>query len=166
MSPPLLSLETAELLLQLPDPCLIAVLSSLIDDLPSLFNAARSHSRLHQSALVALSSITARFNSQQQLDGCVRYLSKHGGHVGGINFFSEHSVGTRLCLRELPSNLQLTSLQLTACDLEFNSLQKISMALKQLQLKHSWVIGGNRCQCSAICLVWSTSAITVALTVT
>lgn len=143
VSPPLLSLETAELLLQLPDPCLIAVLSSLIDDLPSLFNTARSHSRLHQSALVALSSITARFNSQQQLDGCVRYLSKHGGHVGGINFFSERSVGTRLCLRELPSNLQLTSLQLNTCDLHVQSLQSTGLALKQLQFKQSWVLGAG-----------------------
>jgi hypothetical protein len=59
------------LLLALPDPCLLAVLQYCAeDDRCSLFNAARAHSRLHQAAVLALRSIKAITNRQQQAVCC------------------------------------------------------------------------------------------------
>jgi hypothetical protein len=45
-------------LLQLPDACLLAVLQCCADEPCSLFSAARAHSRLHQAAVLAASSIS------------------------------------------------------------------------------------------------------------
>jgi hypothetical protein len=75
-------------LLQLPDACLLAVLQCCADDLRSMFCAARAHSRLHQAAVLAASSIRAVVNGgnilseqQQQADIVLLYLCKHGQHV-------------------------------------------------------------------------------------
>jgi hypothetical protein len=56
------------LLLELPDPCLLAVLQCCAaDDLRSLLCAATAHSRLHQAAFAALRSITAVVRQQSTL---------------------------------------------------------------------------------------------------
>jgi hypothetical protein len=63
-------------LLALPDPCLLAVLQCCAaDDRRSLFSAARAHSRLHQAAVLALSSITAVVSHQQQADSVLVYVN-------------------------------------------------------------------------------------------
>lgn len=72
--------EAAVSLVQLPDACLLAVMRCCAadpDSPRSVCSAARTHSRLHQAAVEALSSITARVD-QQQADSVVRYLAKHG----------------------------------------------------------------------------------------
>jgi hypothetical protein len=75
--------ETASVLLQLPDPCLLAVLQCC--DQRSLFIAARSYSRLHQAAAVSLNSITLTKAKQQQVDGALMYLGKHRDHISSVN---------------------------------------------------------------------------------
>jgi hypothetical protein len=61
--------ESGPLLLQLPDTCLLAVLQCLAEDAASLCNAARVHSRLHQAAVVALSSISIA-NKSRLMTAC------------------------------------------------------------------------------------------------
>ena len=99
----------ASLLLELPNPCLMAVLQLCAKEQRSLFSAARAHSRLHQ-AVVALSSFTAVVPQQQQLDGVYSYLNKHGQHLDSISL-EGHWDGS-VSLRELPAHLQLSSMQL------------------------------------------------------
>ena len=71
-------------LMQLPDPCLLAVLQCCADDAVSLASAARAHSRLHQAAVLALSNITAYSRTQQHVDSSVVYLFNHGHHVDSL----------------------------------------------------------------------------------
>ena len=107
-------------LLALPDPYLLAVLQfCAADDQCSLFSAARAHNRLHQAAVLALSSITPVVTKQQQADGVLRYLGQHSQHVHNIALGHDDDSYCRGCassngkviLRELPCN-QLTSLHL------------------------------------------------------
>ena len=105
----------ASLLLQLPDPCLLAVLGCLADDPASLFSAARAHSRLHQAAGEALSSITVTVKTQQQLDhSLLPYLGKHGQHVNSMTVRGDWDTSAlaTVRLRQLPTCLHLTSLRL------------------------------------------------------
>lgn len=55
-------------LLQLADPCLLAVMQCLSHNCRSLFSAARAHSRPHQAAVMALSSIIVTVDDELQLD--------------------------------------------------------------------------------------------------
>jgi hypothetical protein len=105
--------------LQLPDPCLLLVLKGCAEDPRSLFSAARAHSRLHQAAVVAASSIRAAIKQQQQADSVLLYLRDHGQHVSSIDLHGMTSsfgwgVPNPVTLKELPhSSLQrLESLQL------------------------------------------------------
>jgi hypothetical protein len=127
-------------LLELPDPCLQAVLQyCAADDLRSLISAAMSHSRLHQAAFTALPSITATI--QQQHLGCVlRFLRKHSQDVRCISMRRARAGAGRIniALYQLPSNLQLSSLQLEGFALHpHGGLPGIpgSAALKQLRLR-------------------------------
>jgi hypothetical protein len=106
-------------LLGLPDPCLLGVLRCCAaEDLRSLFNAARAHSRL-QKAVIALDSISTTVSNQQQLDSLLLYLSNHAAVVKlqleGPPYM--HQPITHIppdmhrVLRQLPS-LQLQSLSL------------------------------------------------------
>lgn len=76
------------MILQLPDPCLLAVLQFCVgvdpedeeyiflQDLCSIFSAARAHPRLQQAAVMALSRIDLYTGAQQhQADGMLKYLS-------------------------------------------------------------------------------------------
>ena len=71
-------------LLQLPDPCLLAVMQCLSHNSRSLFSAARAHSRLHQAAVMALSSIIVTVDDELQLDSVLLYLANHGQHVSNL----------------------------------------------------------------------------------
>jgi hypothetical protein len=124
----------SSLLLALPDPCLLAVLQCCADnDQCSLFSAARTHSRLHQAAVLALHSITVA--KQEQADGVLRYAK----HVDGLILEDESLCGTDL-LSSLPKDLRLRSLQLSTSQLQHgDGLQDIlgrpvGAALKQLYL--------------------------------
>jgi hypothetical protein len=97
--------------LHLPDSCLLEMLRCCAaEDQRSLFNAARAHSRLHQAAVLALRSITAAIPQQQQMDGVLLYLSKHGQHVDSIQM--EGPKDCTVSMRQLPHSVQLGSLQL------------------------------------------------------
>jgi hypothetical protein len=103
--------ESPSPLLALPDPCLLEVLRCCAaDDQRSLFGAARAHSRLYYAAVLALHSITAHVPKQQQMDGVLLYLSKHGQHVECVSLKGQ--VDGTVSLRQLPHDLQLGSLQI------------------------------------------------------
>ena len=103
--------QEPSLLLALPDPCLLTVLQfCAADDQRSLFSAARTHSRLHQAAATALDNLTAVLPQQQKAKSVLRYLGTHAKHISNINLKGTEDYSVRL--RELPSGLQLKSLQL------------------------------------------------------
>jgi hypothetical protein len=104
-------------LLDLPDPCLLAVLQCVAADHQcSLFSVARAHSRLHQAAVAALRIITAVLPIQQQVEGVLHHLSVHGQHIRSINLTGNDDVSGNI--DALPSNLQLDSLQLSRFNLQ------------------------------------------------
>jgi hypothetical protein len=100
------------LLLALPDPCLLAVLECCAAiDQRSVLSAARAHPRLHQAAVLALRSISADVRPQRQVNSVLLYLDRHGRHVSSIDLRGSQ-FGPAAALRELPSHLQLSSLEL------------------------------------------------------
>ena len=107
-------------LLRLPDPCLLLVLQFCADDQRTVFSAARTHSRLHQ-AVVALSSITAGLSQQQHADGLLLYLEKHGQPLDSLSLVG--GAHGAVSLQQLPSNLQLTTLQFEQVTLQLSSMQ-------------------------------------------
>jgi hypothetical protein len=137
--------ESAQVhLLALPDPCLLAVLQCCAaNEQRGLFSAARAHSRLHQAAALALSSVNIILRPQQQADTVLLYLNRHGGHVNSLQL--SVSPEDELTLHELPPTLQLHSLELEGCSLQllpdkgFQGVLGAAVAagappLKQLQL--------------------------------
>jgi hypothetical protein len=103
------------LLLALPDPCLQAVLQCCAADQRSLFSAARAHSRLHQAVLLVLQRSFQGFVPQQQLlNSVLAYIHKRGRQIDSLDLRAVHSV----TLRQLPSILQLSSLQLKSFSLQ------------------------------------------------
>jgi hypothetical protein len=107
--------KPASTLLELPDPCLVAMLRCCNDDQRCLFSAARAHGRLHQAAVLALSSIKAVKATQQQADSMLQYLEKHGQHLDSISI---SGVGECTVALPLPGNLQLSSVQLDRVGLQ------------------------------------------------
>jgi hypothetical protein len=101
---------------QLPDPCLLAVMHCCADDLRSLFSAARAHSRLHQAAVLAASSITAVVK-QQDLDSVMSYMYEYAQHIKEVDLCGAIDNSwwpdTTLQLHQLPPALQLDSLRLS-----------------------------------------------------
>jgi hypothetical protein len=135
----------SSMLLALPDPCLLQVLQCLAadDDHRSLFSAARANSRLHQTALMALRSITAHVLEQEQVDSILVYLGNHSQHVSRLELRGDEANRLRVSLHELPPQLQLSSLQLQDLSLQLQprdgSQGKLGSAaavaaLKQLRL--------------------------------
>jgi hypothetical protein len=104
-------------LLALPGPCLLAVLQCCAaDDLRSLFNAARAHSKLHQAAALALSGVKLAVRPQQQADSVLLYLDRHGSHVSSLELRVPQHSG--LTLRQLSPTLQLHSLELSGWEVQ------------------------------------------------
>jgi hypothetical protein len=130
------------LLLALPDDCLLAALHYCSADYQrSLFSVTRAHSRLHQAAAAALSSIAVQVTRQQQLDDMLLYLGTHSRHVRSIGLKGVPRLAVQFC--QLPHNLQLSSLQLDGLMLQlqpgdgFQGVQGSAVdvaALKQLLL--------------------------------
>ena len=134
-------------LLDLPDPCLLAVLQRCSDN-RSLIIAARTHSRLHKAAVAALRSINTVLPTQQQADGVLLYLRKHGQHVNSIALQKpgHHGEGEAVTLHCPPANLQLGSLQLTGLRLQLRWLQSVAdwaVALKKLHLEDCRLVGSG-----------------------
>jgi hypothetical protein len=137
------------LLLDLPDPCLLTVLQCCADELVSLFSAARAHSRLHQAAVLALQDATVSV-SEEQVEGLLLYLDKHGKQMDSIDLDGEVEWGgcqdqVTVTLRQLPPQLQPSSLCLSWFCLQLQAgggFQGVLgpaarlAALKKLQLKY------------------------------
>jgi hypothetical protein len=137
------------MLLELPDPCLLAVLQyCAVDDQRSLFNAARAHSRLHQAAVLALRSITTSATQQQQVNSILLYLCLHGQHIDSINLQGDKDSTLTLC--QLPDMTQLSSLQLHGLKVQLprgddqQGVLAAAAPLKQLQLSNCLLLGGER----------------------
>jgi hypothetical protein len=121
-------------LLQLPDTDLLRVLQRLATNGDvnhrSLFSAARAHSRLHAAAAAALSALQVEVDSQQQADGVLCYLARHGQHVTSV------SVPRR---RRDPVDIRQLSRQCwQVCSLSFHTPQR--------QLPHHDDCGGLQLQ--------------------
>jgi hypothetical protein len=144
-------------LLQLPDPCLVVVLQCCADDQRSLFSAARAHSRLHQAAVLALSSITVCLKSQQQLHNLLLYLPKHGQQVDNMDL-KGLGYGT-VPHFHLSPNLQLASLNLTnlrVISLPRDTIQdkvQLRQHLKHLQISHCQMLDGTSKMAAALALL-------------
>jgi hypothetical protein len=82
----------------------------------SVCTAARAHSRLHQAAILAVSSIKAKRLDQQKLDSLLSvYLPLHGSRIDSISLEG----GPHPTLRQLPSELtKLSTLALEYLDLQ------------------------------------------------
>jgi hypothetical protein len=152
--------EEGFLLLALPDPCRLRVLQCCAaDDHRSLFSAARAHSKLHQAAVVALRSITLHVSQQQQIDGVMVYLGKHHQHVDSFELVGAAVPSTQI--RQLPEQLQLTSLQLERLFLQLKPAYGFQgvlgaaaspAALKQLRLSTCHLLGSGAAQVLAAAL--------------
>lgn len=116
--------ERTTKVLDLPGPCLLPVLRICADDQHSLYSAARAHSQLHQASVQAFSSIDATISDEQQMDGILLYLDRHGRDVDSLRL-SKNADGnvesTRVTLRQLPANLRLSSLHLQDFDMQLQS---------------------------------------------
>lgn len=107
-------------LLDLPDPCLLAVMRCFSDDPQSLFCAAQAHSRLHQAVMQALNSFTvfsARLSQQNHVHSMLQYVTNHGHHINNIDLGCKRWIEP---LRQLPHDqLQgLTSLSFSRLQLQ------------------------------------------------
>jgi hypothetical protein len=125
------------LLRKLDDACLLAVLRCCVDDPRTLFSAARAHSRLHQAAVLAASSISVvRCTKQRHLDSALRYITNHQQHVTSLELKRVTISG----LHQLPlDTLQsLSRLSFSGVGLKVQPLWKgqrgVGPPLKQLRI--------------------------------
>jgi hypothetical protein len=158
-------------LLQLPDACMLAVMRCCADDQHSLFSAARAHSRLHQVAMLALSSISVVLEQQEQPDSVLQYLAQHGQNVSSINlsmtnpYACETPTSTgpappTVTLRELPHVMQglhnitfdRLHLQLQP-DSGFQGVVRPGTPVKRLQLNRCRLIDGEESLAAALSLL-------------
>ena len=159
-------------LLQLPDPCLLAVLQCCAGDPCSLFSAARAHSRVHQAAVVALSSLTAGKVTQQRLDSVLLYLAKHGEHVDSMDLegIYEGKQGRLARLRQLPTNMQLDSMQFIKMHLQmqpgsdFQGLVRAGLPLKQLRVLDCQLLDGMEGLAAALAMLPGLEHLSIAFT--
>ena len=112
------------------------MLQHLSDDPASLCSAGRAHSRLHQAAAQALTSIKLYVNDQEQLESLLLYLERHGEHVDSIYLdgrddsilYNDYDGqipedDAPVTLYWLPSNLQLRSLECSCLCLQLQEYE-------------------------------------------
>jgi hypothetical protein len=163
--------ESSITLLQLPDPCLVAILRCCAYP-GSICSAARAHSRLHQAAVLALTVIATEV-TQQQLDNLMDvYLPSHGQHIDSISLDvfdvawvlskGEWSDEVSPSLRQLPPTLtKLSSLSFREFDLQLQPggghrgvLGAAALpALKQLRLDCCTLLDGVQGLAAALALL-------------
>jgi hypothetical protein len=154
--------ENTSPLLDLPDPCLLLVMQCCATDLRCLFSAARTHSRLHQEAVLAARSIRVAVDSNQAQD-MLQYLEQHGQHVNsidlqGVEFSVRSAPASPVILRELPHNslLKLNSLTLYNLPLQlqpgfgFQGVLQAGAPLKRLQIHHCSLLDGEESLAAAL----------------
>jgi hypothetical protein len=159
-------------LLQLPDACLLAILQCCADNQRSLFSAARAHSRLHQAAVLAASSIMVVLKEaktvqktvkqrRQQTNSVLRYLRKHGQHVSSIDIPADLCLGFVIfSLRWLPQHMcKLQSLTASNLCLQlqpgrgYKGVLRAGMPLKQLCLDYCELLDGDEGLAAALALL-------------
>jgi hypothetical protein len=130
------------------------------NDLRCLFSAARTHSRLHQEAVLAARSIKVAVDSDQTT-GMLQYLDQHGQHVNSIDLegieFSVQSAPPAI-LRELPHKTlqKLKSLTLYSFPLQlqpgcgFQGVLSAGVPLRRLQLHHCSLLDGEAALAAAL----------------
>lgn len=117
--------------LNLPDPCILAVLQHTIEcacsagdacsssysceslDYRSFFSVARAHPKLHTAASVKLRRVSASLR-QLHLGNFLLYLANHAQQLKDLE------LSCRVHLRQLPHTLQLDSLTLTGASVQLN----------------------------------------------
>jgi hypothetical protein len=157
-------------LLQLPDACLLAVMRCCADDQRSLFSAARAHSRLHQVAVLALSSISIVLKQQEQADNVVQYLEQHGQNVSSIHLVMtkpyacesptlEGPAPPTVTLHELPSGMHgPTSITFERLHLQlqpgsgFQGVLRLGTPVERLQLDRCRLVDGEEGLAAALSL--------------
>ena len=132
---------SCSLLLTLPGECLVGILQCCAaDDLHSLFSVARAHSRLHQAAVTALRTMTVAVSQQQQMDGVwLVFLGKHSKHIDSLHLSNRkwrECPHPRIVIRQLPSNLQLSSMKLQWLDLQLQPGDGFLRGYWDLLLRH------------------------------
>ena len=162
-------------LLQLPDAFLLAILQCCADNQRSLFSAARAHSRLHQAAVLAASSIMVELKEadtvdtvhktlkqrRQQTNSVLRYLRKHGQHVSSINIPADLCLGSVIfSLQWLPQHMcKLQSLTANNLRLQlqpgrgYQGVLRAGMPLQQLCLDHCELLDGDEGLAAALSLL-------------
>jgi hypothetical protein len=149
-------------LLELPDSCLVEILQHTADDLQSLYSAARAHSRLCETAALALRSISVGNRvRQQRATSLLLYLAQHGQHADSLtladieNYDSDEEWEAPLDELQLPANMQqLNSLHLTGFSFRMQpgcgsagllgpAAAGAGAALKQLRLANCMVVDGE-----------------------
>ena len=163
--------EEALPLLHLPDACLLTVMRCCADDQHSLFSAARAHSRLHQAALLALSSISIVLDQQEQADSVLQYLAQHGQNVSSINLSmtypyacetptSEGPAPPTVTLHELPHGMQgLSSITLERVHLHlqpgsgFHGVVRPGTPVELLRLDRCRLVDGEEGLAAALSLL-------------
>jgi hypothetical protein len=98
-------------LLDLPDPCLLAIISHCRSDARTLCNAALAHSSLHSAAAPAHTSISLRI-MPGHMPSLLRFLTAHGQHVQHLHLSRDGSA-VDLPALQLPPSVQLESLALS-----------------------------------------------------
>jgi hypothetical protein len=148
---------------------LLAVLRCCADDPDSLFSAARAHSRLHQAAVLAASSISAGLLRQQDHNRMMQYLRKYGQHVSSLDLYScidmrltsPFNVDDTIILRELPHD-ELQGLSSLSCSSIYLQLQPRNgsqgilgpaLTLKQLRLNECRLLDGDQGLTAALLLL-------------
>jgi hypothetical protein len=122
--------------------CLLRTQQTLADDPCSLFSAARTHSRLHQAAVLAASSIRATQLTQKQADSVGLYLETHGRHVDSIsltglfsNPFATVSITLQLPLLQRLRSLDLKQLGVKLqCGYDAEGVLAVGVPLKLLHV--------------------------------
>lgn len=160
--------DTAMSLLQLPDECLQAVLRCHANDLKTLCNAARTHSRLCQEAAAVLNSIrvcgvrVSPAKAQQQMNSLLAYSARHSGHISSIDIdnaynYSKQDERVDFYIHELPTGLaQLSSLRLTSVGVQLcprrgmRGVLEALTSLTQLQLVRCTLLERPGCLAAAL----------------
>jgi hypothetical protein len=157
-------------LLQLPHPCMDAVLRCCADDARSLFIVAQAHSKLRQAVAMTLRDISAVLKQYQHVISLQRYCTNHGQHIDSIDLqlgFDEQLVYQHepVTLNQLPhSKLQgLTSLKFSMLHLHlqpgaqgllvFQGVIEAGIPLQQLHLDRCTLLDGEEGLAAALLLL-------------
>jgi hypothetical protein len=103
--------------------------------------------------------MSARLETQHDLEGVLLYLANHGQHVHSIHLEGNMYNKTHVTLRQLPPNLQLENLELGGFHMQlqphsaFEGVMRPGMTLKQLKLANCKLLDGAEGLAAALALL-------------